>query len=269
MAEIENKEVVQEEPKEPAQQQEPQYSELEQRAMEQGWMPKDKWVESGKAAEEHRSAKEFIDRTDLYKRIDSLNRDNKDLRKAINDLMDHNRKMDEVAYKRAMENLRSEKKQALEDGDADRVIDIDDQILDLKTAQRNAPSVPQVPELPPEFQDWVERNSWYKTDKALQSDADAAGLAYKRNNPHASASDVLDYVEKFIRKANPEKFQKQRAVPPSPDGGDRSANKPAPAQKGISLSEEETRAMKRFVRQGVMTEDEYKEQIKQMRARGA
>jgi hypothetical protein len=246
----------------------PQLSEVEQRALEQGWMPKEKWVEAGKPEEEHRSAKEFIDRTDLYKRIEHLNRDNKELRKAVTDLMDHNRRMDKVAYDRALESLKGAKKQALEDGDADRVIEIDDQLIDLKQAQKNAPAAqPEAPGMPPEFQSWVSRNKWYDTDTELRSDADAAGLAYKRNNIHASPQEVLDYVEKFIRKANPDRFPK-KVVPPSPEAGDRAANKPAP-RGDVSLNEDETRAMKRFARLGVMTETEYKAQIKAQRERGA
>ena len=267
----ENQEVIQEQVEqqpEQQQQQEPQYTELEQQAMDQGWMPKEKWVESGKPEGEHRSAKEFIDRTDLYKRIEHLNRDNKDLRKAMTDLMEHNKRMDQVAYNRAMDSLRSAKKQALEDGDADRVVEIDDQLLDLKTAQRQAPAQQQpAQEIHPEFKDWVDRNTWYNKNAELRSDADTAGIAFKRNNPHASPAEVLDYVEKFIRKANPEMFQTKKAAPPSPESSDRSANKPSP-KASVSLTEDESRAMKRFVRMGVMTEDEYKNQIKEMRTRG-
>jgi len=231
-------------------------------------MPKEKWVEAGRSEEEHRSAKEFIDRTDLYKRIEHLNRDNKDLRKAMTDLMEHNKRMDQVAYERAVSSLKGAKKQALEDGDADKVIELDDQLLDLKTAQRQStPNTQPQEQVPQEFQDWVGRNKWYANDAEMRTDADTAGLTYKRNNPGASPADVLDYVEKFIRKANPDKFQQKRVVPPSPDAGDRSANKPAP-KGNVQLSEDETRAMKRFVRMGVMTEDEYKKQIKDARDKG-
>ncbi|MCI0561995.1 MAG: hypothetical protein MN733_26200, partial [Nitrososphaera sp.] len=46
----------------------------EQAAREQGWMSKDEWVAAGKDPEEHRSAREFRERGDFFKRISDQNR---------------------------------------------------------------------------------------------------------------------------------------------------------------------------------------------------
>jgi hypothetical protein len=109
---------------------------------------------------------------------------------------------------------------------------------------------------------WVDNNNWYNSDTELREAADALGLSYAKVHPEVSPDQVLDYVAKKIKAAYPEKFTNQnRNRPSSVEGAGNSAQK---SSKGvdIDMSEEEVRIMNTFVRQGIMTKEEYMKELK-------
>jgi hypothetical protein len=65
---------------------EPQFTEIEQRAAEQGWRPQDEW--DGEP-DDWRTAREFLDRGEFFKKIDEQNRTIKELRKTQTDFAKH------------------------------------------------------------------------------------------------------------------------------------------------------------------------------------
>lgn len=86
------------------------------------------------------------------------------------------------------------------------------------------------PGLLPEVEDFISRNEWFDKDKTMTADA----LIYKKNyleaNPGAPIDDVLDYVERRIKRDYPDYFtpkkeEKTATPPPSPEGN-RSGGKP-------------------------------------------
>jgi len=240
----------------------PQLTAAEEKAMEQGWVPQDQWEGD---PEQWRPAKEFLDRGELFKKIEDQNRTIKEFKRALDDLKQHHAKTRETEYARALNALKAQKKAALEDGDADSVIKLDDQIDLVKAEQQKLQSqarTPEVPAVDPEFTNWVAKNNWYETSQPMRAYADALGreLALRGNSP----SEVLKEVERQVKIEFAAKFTNpNRNKPGSVEG---STNKGGKSEGGTySLSDDERRVMQRFVRTGVMTEKQYIDELKRVK----
>jgi hypothetical protein len=123
--------------------------------MEQGWVPQDEWEGD---PEQWRPAKEFLDRGELFKKIEDQNRTIKEFKRALDDLKGHHAKTRETEYARAIQALKAQKIAALEDGDAAAVVKLDDQIDLVKDEQsklKQAAFQPQQEQLNPGFVNWV------------------------------------------------------------------------------------------------------------------
>jgi len=239
----------------------PELSPTEQKAMEAGWVPQDQWEGD---PDQWRPAKEFVDRGELFKKIEDQNRTIKEFKRALDDLKGHHAKTRETEYARALQVLKSQKKTALEEGDADSVIKLDDQIDLVKEQQtllKQRNDIVQEPTIDPEFTAWVDKNKWYDTNQPMRAYADALGrdLAFKGLTPSA----VLQEVEKNVKLEFPNKFTNpNRNKPGSVEG---SSNKGGKGDSSVSLSEEERRVMQRFVRTGVMSETEYIKELNRIK----
>lgn len=242
----------------------PQLSEVEQRAVADGWQPKEAWVESGKPESDWRDAQTFIDRGELFKKIDEVKRENKTLKRTLNQFKDHHERVKEVEFKRALEVLRQEKKQALIDGDADRVVEIDDQILETREAQAQAASQIQTEaaDIHPDFEVWVNKNSWYGTNSEMREFADDVGILYKKRHPAADVQEVLEYVEKRVNQEF-KKPEPKRNPTNTVEASGKAPRKAAEAE--FELDEDETRAMNKYVRLGLMTKEQYVADLKKIK----
>lgn len=240
---------------------------IEDRAREQGWRPKDeyegdpsKWV----------SAETFVAKGELIERIESLGKKLKDADKTIKMLTEHHQKVKESEFKRAVEYLKAQKKQAYEAGDVDKIIEIDEKIATVRETQKAQTAAEKEAvreEGPhPDFVAWVTDNKWYEKNSDMRADADLFGEAYARNNPDKSPQEVLEYVTKKIKRAYPDEFQNpNRNRPSSVEGGQRAGTSSGAGNSSFQLTEEETKIMNTFVRQGVLTKEQYIEEVKRMR----
>lgn len=224
--------------------QEVQLTPVEQKAMEQGWRPLDQWDGD---PEDWRDAKSFIDRGELFGKIDVQRREIKELRTALQDLKVHNSRIAEVEYKRALATLKAEKREALADGNVDAVMEIEEKIEAVKDAQREAATQPvtQPSEVNPMFQSWLTRNKWFEESRVMRAFANDLGkeLASKGLSP----AEVLDQVEKEVKKEFAEKFHnpnrnKPGAVESSTNKGGRSS------EKEYELTDMERQVMQRLVK---------------------
>lgn len=241
---------------------EPQYSETELAAMDQGWKPKDQ-LEEGK---EFISADEFIRRGELFSKIDVLGKELKDTKKALKMLTEHHSQVRDTEFNRALTYLKQQKKDALIEGDADKVVELDDQIAEVK-AKRQVEQQQQRQESAqpdPRFLQWVDKNAWYVQDNELRAFADEVGVSHSKLNPGKDPEDVLKYVAERVRKAFPEKFTNPNRARTSPVEG-RTQSKPASKSDDFELTDDEKRVMHTFVRQGVMTAEEYKAELKRVK----
>ena len=156
-------------------------------------------------------AKEFVRRGELFHKITSQSHEIKDLKKAINSLMEHHQKVKETEFTRALEYLKQQKKVALEEGDADKILAVDEAIDTLKQekqteAKTEAEQKKAGPT--PVFVQWVQQNSWYLQDPELRAFADDVGVgAFQRAGGNIAESELYEMVKKRVMKAFPEKFK--------------------------------------------------------------
>lgn len=235
----------------------------QQEALGQGWVPKDdfegdpeKWVEAG----------EFLRRGELFRKIESQSKEMKDLKRALNELAKHNSKIREVEYQRALDSLKTEKKTALSEGDADKVVEIDDRI-DLVKAQQRQQAMEsvqqvqqQVQEIHPELRNWMNKNPWYETTASMRGWADARGVELAQEGK--SPNEVLSTLEKEVKTRFSEKFYNPNREKASAVETTRPSRTTAKASADYELSDVEKQVMNTLVKQGVLTKDEYITQLK-------
>lgn len=246
----------------------PQFSAVEEQAIEMGWRPKEEWQGS---PEDFIDAKNFVRNKSLFDKIDHLSKRVKDQDKALNMLKEHHAKVEEATRQQVIVELKKAKRSALDEGDADKVIEIDDEIAKQRALEAFEKSkVKTQPEgLHPEFVSWVETNSWYAQDPSLRQEADTLGIGFQKINEQAGTpkepKEVLEYVAKQIKKLYPEKFKNpNRSTPTMVEGASTTRQKKADLDD-FQLSEEETRVMKTFVRNGIMSAEDYKKELKKVR----
>ena len=243
-------------------------SKTEQTAMEHGWVPKEdfqgeehKWVDAG----------EFLRRGELFSKIDSQNRELKETKRTLQALEQHYLKVKETEYKRALNDLKKQKKEALIENDVEAVLDVDEKIEELREEQiaeaRQAAinhQQEQASQPHPEFVAWTARNGWYQTNRTMTAFADAVGADLRETGK--SPSEVLRLVTEEVRKKFPERFYNpKRDEAGAVEGGVSKGNKSGNGK--VDLSEVELTIMKKLVGQGVLTKEQYMADIKAQRER--
>lgn len=256
----ENEVVVDQAVPETAVESEPEYSEIEQEAIAQGWNPKG--VEGKRAL----SAEEFLDRKPLYDRLHKLEKKNKDLDKAVAAIQAHEKMVRERMHKEHLEELKAAKKDAFERMDFDTLERIDGQIENAKeefkaTVKQIEPPKAEAAEVVQKVvESWVSKNTWYEKDAAMKRYADLEGAAYRAENPEASFDDILSHIEKSTKENFPEKFKNMnRERPAAVEGAAAGARRTSSASKqrtAKDLPEEAVSAMKVLVRAGAFKNEQ-------------
>ncbi len=240
----------------------PAHDAVEEQARAQGWVPEDEYQGNGK----WRTAQEFVDRGELFGKIESQNKELKAIRETLAQFKDHHSRVQEAAYKKAITDLKAKKKEALVEGDADLVIEVDEQLQDVKQAQRQIESqqrfAPAPQEEHPEFVAFKGRNGWYDSNKAMRGWADGRGLELAESGK--SPSEILNIISREVREEFKSKFEnpnrsKPGSVETSPTRGGRS-----PGSDYQPNATEKMLAQK-FVKQGLFkSEAEYYADLKAM-----
>src|SRR5574343_943735 len=110
----------------------PQVDPIEIEAREQGWKPKEEY--EGDPAK-WRPAKEFVERGELFGKIDHMGKELKETRKALKMLQDHHTKVRETEYNRALTELKALQKKHLEEGNSDGYLETTELLTDLKRSE--------------------------------------------------------------------------------------------------------------------------------------
>jgi hypothetical protein len=241
----------------------PQYTDIEQQAIDQGWRPKEEWEGD---ESKWRGAKEFVERGELYGKIDHMGRELKDTKKALKMLQEHHTKVKEVEFKKAVEELKALQKRHLEEGNSDGYIDATEILTDLKAEQKAREVVREVtPNQPdPRFVQWTEANKWYTQDTEMRRYADIIGQGYAGQNPDTDPVDVLKYVTAEVKSKFKDKFTNLNRIKANSVEGASNGNSAA-NKSTFELSDEERKIMNTFVRTGAMTKEEYIAEVKSMR----
>lgn len=242
--------------------------ELEQKA--KGWQPLAEWEEDGNDPKDHRSAREFRDRGELLETIKSTKGELRQVTQMVNQLSDHNKKVFIAGYERAIGDLKVQRAQAIEEGDAKKLAQVEDQLDANKAtlAAAKATAVPQIKEQPvisPAFTNWRAENSWYDETASMKHWAHGMAIEFAKVNPEATEAQVYAFLSKEVRKEFPDKFQKKG--PPSPDGEGRSSGKATTSARGSNafeklmadMPEDQAKAAREMVKRGLITKEKYVE----------
>lgn len=243
----------------------PEANPIEDQARAQGWVPKDEWQGEGK----WRDAEAFLDRGELFQKIDAQRREVRELRKTQESFNAHLKTVRDAEYKRALATVREEKKNALVDGDPDAVIRADDKLVALQIEaekvareERQAQVVSGDPH--PDFQAWQAKNTWYSdSNRAMKAFADVEGVRLAQSG--MPADQVLREIEAQVRKEFPEKFTNpNRSRPSAVEAG---AGRGTSSKESVSLSDEERSVMNRLVKSGTLTKEQYLADLKAAKER--
>lgn len=246
----------------------PVVSPVENQAREQGWVSKEEWVAGGGESDDWKSAREFVRTGELYSSLHSQKRELKQTQAALTLLQRHHNMVFEKAHKQALDDLKMERRLALREGDVELLENVEGRIEEAQTEHQEARQVMAQTQAATqsinsgEFDAFVSRNQWYVSDQDLRDEADAIGFVYL--NKGGTKENLLRHVEQKIKQKFPEKFPTRRAAP----------NAVATPNKGVGrksndleLTENETEAMRTFVKLGVMTEAQYKADLKKVKER--
>ena len=241
-----------------------QLSPVEQKALEQGWKPREEFDGND---DDFIDAKEFVRRGELFSKIEHQSKEVKQLRQALEALKAHHSKTKETEFKRALKQLDQARRQAVVDGEHDRAFALEDKIEEIKEEKEEfdkefVASVPSAQNTDPVFESWQANNSWYGKDKAMTAFADKLGIEL-RAEVLAGALSKEDVFAKIAREVKAEfkhKFQNAKAsrpgaVEPSSRGGRTNSS-------SVVLTDQERAIMRKFVATGVMTEAEYLKELK-------
>ena len=240
-------------------------SPIEQKALDMGWRPKDDF---DGPEEDFIDAKEFVRRKPLFDKIEQQSKEVKALRRTLEEFKEHYTKVEEAQYKKALAALKEQRKDALKDGDGDRFEALDDQIKEaeqevaqIRAVRETTPETPA--QEPAEFINWKRVNTWYTQNQDMRGFADDYGTSLARRG--IPPDEVLKRVTEAVRKQFPEKFvnKNKQSAPDVESSKGRSTGR----SESYELTETERKIMNDFVRQGVMTKDEYIASLKQVKGK--
>ena len=182
-------------------------------ARTKGWKPLKEW--DGDPSD-WVPAKEFLGRERLFKKIHdlqyTLGQTTKRNQEELTQIRKHFEQVRETEYKRAVADLKAQRREAVAAGDVKAAEQIDtelDQVREQRAqVQAEAKAAPQQTQGPsPAFTEWHSRNKWFNEDSDMTQLAIEIGTTHAAANGHKSQAEVLEYVEKRIKKAYPEKFE--------------------------------------------------------------
>lgn len=198
----------------------------------------------------------------------TMKANNKDLKgqlssmqSSIEALKEHNERVYKAELKQKeaeIAALKKEKIAAVELADVKKVTEIDEQI---ETIQKdlNKPQEKKATVVNPEFDEWIKDNQWYLVDDEMARFAESVADQYKG----APRDRIYRIVSQKVAEVFPDKFEKPPAVKKEKPIGPASPVE-APTKTKVtskftksSLTPEQTNIMKQFVSQGIMTEEQY------------
>lgn len=260
--------------------------EITAEAESQGWVPKEKfkrdpseWVDAATFVKRGHEIMPILRKNNenLLKDLDRTKKQLEDFRATAEEFKKFQKESYEQKIK-ALETqvttLRSSRAQAISDGDGTKV-DALDEALDnakeeLKEAKTNAelvvadPPEPPKQEIAPELQQWFSENTWFGRDRRLTSVANAIGETLRLEQPSLKGKPFLDELDKILQEEFPEKFGDSGTThkPARKSSVESGSNRPprntgGSAKSYDNLPSDAKAACDRFVRQKLMTKEEY------------
>ena len=230
-------------------------------AKRQGWVPQDeyngpedRWVDADTFVKKGKEINALLRKDNEF-----LKREVSEMKTTMMEFKKFHAETERRAYDRAMADLRDQKKEAINTGDGDKVLQIDDAIDELKTARAQEKVEVRPSNQPdPTFVQWNEDNPWFGKDTELTEEANLIGEVIKRKQPTLIGEEFLEEVTKRVKKAYPEKFTNTNRARPSPVEGTTAPKANSKGGKGYNdLPPEAKQACQKFEKSGLLTREAY------------
>ena len=259
----------------------PEASQHESEARSQGWVAKEEfrgsendWVDAETFVRRGREIMPILRKNNekLLKELGEAKKVAEEARQAAREFREYQKEQFERKAKdleSQLEQLKVAKRDAINEGSGDRVLAIDDAMddikeqriqakEDLKAAEIKAKEVPQVT-TDPVLNEWMDRNEWFGKDARLTGMANGLGVELRRENPGLQGKAFLEKLDAELAEMMPSKFGKKTTFNPmegSPNGTARPSS--GSSKKSYNnLPSEAKSACDKFVKQGLMTKEQY------------
>jgi len=190
---------------------EPQISEYEQTARDQGWKPKEEFISEGGDENKWVDFGEFNRRKELFDAIHEARKEAKTAKKQAEALAKINTNIEAQAYERARRDLLNERREAARNNDLEGVVTADEKLAALAAPK----SIRSTAAIPPEMENFISENKWYAEDDTLQAFANGIGAKLEREDPDMDKTELLRKVKEATVAAFPEKFKRNTGRGPS------------------------------------------------------
>lgn len=266
----------------------PEYADAVAKAKLLGWVPKEQFRGQESA---WRDAPEFLE---FGERMNPILRENNrrleaellaskqqiaNIQKQVAEFAKLHEQTKAEAYKQALADLKMQKKEALENGDLDAVVELDEQIADTREAERQAkravekdnvvddkPQKSADPVAETIYRDWSTQPEikLILADPEMEAYSRAIGEVltntreHIRETPAESFKVFLNLVAEKVKARFPEKFRNDNRAEESRVEGSGGAAKPASGKRNYAaLPKEAQEACDFLVSTGTMTREQY------------
>jgi len=241
---------------------------IEELATQIGWRPNHNGKDYVDAATYILRSREIQET--MKEHNDSLKGQLSDMQNSIEALKIHNEKVYRADVKRMqteIEDLRKQKREAVELADVDKVDELDKQIDDLQKDLYEPRSEKQ-PVQNPVYAEWIKDNQWYLNDPEMATYAESVAEQY--------VGAPLDRLYKIVRNKVAEVFPEKFDVPKvAPSKMEKPIGPQSPVEASTNngakssfteadLTPSQVAIMNQFVKQEIMTKDQYINDIQRM-----
>jgi len=257
--------------------------EVRQEAESQGWVPKERfrgnesdWVDADTFVKRGREILPILRKNNenLIKDLNSTKEQLKEFREAAEEF----KKFQRDAYERKAQDyekrileIKESRAQAISDGDGQKVNALDDaldvakdELKEAKQAVKDADKAPiETPastEIDPGLQVWLDRNTWFGQDKRMTGIVNGIGESLRLEFPLLKGQAFLEKLDEVLAEEFPGKFGAEKKSPSSrveSGSGRASRGSGSNAQSYDNLPSEAKAACDRFVKQKLMTREQY------------
>lgn len=248
-------------------------SNLEARARAMGWVPADEFRGD---QSRHVSAEDFIAKGEnelpvVKENVRRLTDKLVESEKTIENMKEHYTKMQDMVYKKALEEIKEKQRVAVEDGDMEvyEKLDAKRESIQSEWQKETTPEPKQQdtgmkPEDKAVVDYWMVDNPWYKNDPDLRVLAESYHERLGQTRPDMSLAENLQEVSRQLKLNFPQKFGIQQQQQPRKAAGFQrvegagAINSVRQQKKTYNdLTEEARSVCDNLVRSRVMTKEEY------------
>jgi hypothetical protein len=250
-------------------------------AESQGWVPKERfrgneadWVDAEVFVKRGREILPILRKNNenLIKDLNATKQQLQDFREAAEEFKkfqkeSYQRKAQD--YEKQIAEIKESRAQAISDGDGQKVNALDDALdqakedfKEAKQAVKDADAVRTPDSTPsaiePGLQQWLDRNTWFGEDKRMTGIVNGIGESLRLEFPLLKGQPFLDKLDEVLAEEFPNKFGKKQSPSSRVESGSgRQSRSGGNSQSYDNLPQEAKAACDRFVKQKLMTREQY------------